>query len=142
MSGRLEWGGIVLLIAGALAVLGSFLPWITATMAFVGTISRNGIDGGGDGVITIVLGIVIALIGIARLARSGNPRTMRIGAGLAALVLGVVTWVDVASINQRVSGLDSKVAIASLGMGIIVIGIAAVLAFIGALLAPAKPTAR
>jgi hypothetical protein len=139
---QLDWGGIVLVIAGALAALGSFLPWITATAAFVGTISRNGIDGGGDGIFTIVLGIVIVLIGVARLAGSGRPRTMRIGAGVGAVALGVVTWLDVAAINERISSLDSTAAVGSLGMGIIVIGIAAVLAFIGALVAPAKAIAR
>ncbi len=74
---------IIILVAGVLAVVGSFLPWITATAAFVGTISRNGIDGGGDWVITIVLGLVIALMGVAILASPSNPSVARLGAASA-----------------------------------------------------------
>lgn len=82
------WGAIVTLVAGGLAIVGSFLPWITATAAFVGTISRSGIDGGGDGLLTIVLGIVVGLFGIARLARSGSDQVARAGTAICGLVLG------------------------------------------------------
>jgi len=119
------------LIAGALAVLGSFLPWITATAAFVGTLSRNGFDGGGDGIFTAALGIVIALLGIALLARSGRARTARIGAAVCAIVLGWVAATDIGSVNDRLKGLDSAVS-GSVGTGLIVIAFAAALTVIGA----------
>ncbi len=128
------WSGAVILIGGALAALGSFLPWITATAAFVGTINRNGLDGGGDGLITIALGIVIILLGVALLARSGNPRTARIGAAICGLALGWVAVADINSINERIRSLNSTLAAASVGMGIIVIAFAAVLVLVGAFL--------
>jgi hypothetical protein len=126
------------LIGGVLAALGSFLPWITATAAFVGTISRNGFDGGGDGIITAALGIVIALLGISLLARSGSPRVARIGAIACAAVLGWVTITDINSVNDRIRSIDSNVATASVGMGLIVVGFAAVVTVIGAFM----PTSR
>jgi integrase len=48
-------------VGGALAVVGSFLPWITATAAFLGTITRSGLDGRGDGMVTLVGGLVAVL---------------------------------------------------------------------------------
>src|SRR5450756_2190506 len=41
-----------MIAGGIIVIVGSFLPWLTATAAFVGTINRNGIDGGGDGIFT------------------------------------------------------------------------------------------
>jgi hypothetical protein len=128
-----DFGGIVILIAGALAILGSFLRWITATAAFVGTIGRSGLDGGGDGIVTIALGIVIVLLGIAMLARSGSRRTARIGAIVCAVVLGFIAYIDIKSVNDRIAGLGDNVN-GALGMGLILVAFAAVLTVIGAFL--------
>ena len=46
-------GATMIGLGGLLIVLGSFLPWLTATAPFVGTISRNGMEGG-DGIITLI----------------------------------------------------------------------------------------
>jgi hypothetical protein len=128
----IEWGGAVLLVAGALAALGSFLPWIAVTAAFVGTIGRNGFDGGGDGIVTVAAGIVIALLGIAMLARSGSSSALRIGAVAGALVLGAVAVIDIGGINDRIKTLDATLVSGSVGTGLIVIAFAAVLTVIGA----------
>src|SRR5205823_1570587 len=56
--------GVVVVLLGALGLaVGSFLPWLTATAPFVGTISRSGLDGGGDGILTLIAGIVVGLLG-------------------------------------------------------------------------------
>jgi len=55
----------------------------------VGTIGRSGLEGG-DGLITIALGIVIALLGIAILIRRGSGWTARIGAIVCAVALRAV----------------------------------------------------
>jgi hypothetical protein len=34
-------------------VVGAFLPWFTATFPLAGSISRSGLDGGGDGKIAL-----------------------------------------------------------------------------------------
>jgi hypothetical protein len=133
-SGRpVSWPGLVLLGAGVLAVVGSFLPWITATAAFVGTLSRNGLDGGGDGLFTIVLGFVLGLLGIAMLAGSGRTGAARVGALLASLGLGYIAIVDIGSVNERIAEIDSSV-VASLGMGLYAIALAAAMGIVGALL--------
>jgi len=138
--GIIHWAGVVILIGGVLAALGSFLPWVTATAAFVGTISRNGFDGGGDGVITIALGIVISLSALALITHSGSPRTARIAALVSAAILGIVAVADINSVNERLRGLDTTYAAGSVGMGLVVIAFAAVLTFIGAFLPSAGRT--
>src|SRR5687767_2421273 len=57
----------IILAAGLLMVLGAFLPWVSATAAFIGTISRSGLDQGGDGVLTLILGGLTALLGVGKL---------------------------------------------------------------------------
>lgn len=137
-----SWAGIVVVIGGALAVLGSFLPWITATVAFAGTIERNGFDGGGDGVFTAALGIIIALIGVALLARSGKARTARIGAIIAGLALGGLGLLEIGSVNDRIASLGSGTVsvAANVGTGLIVVEFAAVLTIIGAFLPDGRST--
>jgi hypothetical protein len=54
---------IVAVIAFAAALIGSFLPWFTASAPFLGTLTANGIDG--DGKVTAVLsglGLVLSLL--------------------------------------------------------------------------------
>lgn len=131
-GGDIVWAGLVVAIAGGLAILGSLLPWITATAPLVGTISRNGFDGGGDGIISAALGIFIVLFGIAMLARSGSPRTGRIAAALCALVLGWVAITDIGSVNERINSLNAGTAVASVGSGLILVAFAAVLTLVGA----------
>lgn len=49
---RFMLGSLVMLLGSVLIALGSFLPWITASAVFVGTIERNGLDFGGGGIRT------------------------------------------------------------------------------------------
>src|SRR5580765_5169526 len=53
--------GWVLLAAGVLVAVGAFMPWITA---LGGVLSRNGLDAGSDGIITLVCGLVLAGLGL------------------------------------------------------------------------------
>jgi len=123
-----------------LALLGSFLPWITATAAFVGTISRNGFDGGGDGILTAALGLLIGLMGIAILARSGSSRTARIGALVGGILLGIVAILDIQGVNERLRGLEDAI-VGSLGTGLIVVAFAAVVTVIGTFIPSSRGSA-
>jgi hypothetical protein len=127
------WAGAIIIAGGALAILGSFLPWVTATAAFVGTIGRNGIDGGGDGMFTIIAGIIAALCGIALLARSGRAIVARVGALICAAGLGYIFIIDLGNVNERISSIDTDFATASVGAGLYVVGLAAVLLVAGGL---------
>lgn len=125
---------LVILGGGVLGIAGSFMPWITATVALAGTIERNGIDGGGDGIITLIAGGLALLAGIARLAGSGSANASRILAFLAgAAMLGLVV-IDYGTIADRVTEIGSSAAIASVGTGIYVVGLGGILAMLGGLL--------
>jgi RNA polymerase subunit RPABC4/transcription elongation factor Spt4 len=130
-STTVDWAGLVILGAGALAIVASFLPWISVTAAFVGTISRNGFDGGGDGIATAAVGILLALLGIAILARSGSAKRAKIGALVCAVALLYVAYVDIQNVNARLGDIDSNVGVGSVGAGLLAVAFAGVMALIG-----------
>jgi hypothetical protein len=111
------------MIAGGITLaVGSLMPWLTATAAFVGTVSRNGIDGGGDGLVTVIAGGCVALGGVARVMRSRWSQIARGLGGLASAVAGVVAVYDIGSVSKRVADLTSGTSgvIASVGVGLYV----------------------
>lgn len=101
---------------GILVAAGSVMPWITATGGFGISVTRSGIEGG-DGLITIVLGIGLALTGLA-MVRGQNLRLWG-----ASLLMSVVTLVliaiDYVSLNDRIKTMAAEATIfASIGIGI------------------------
>ena len=106
-------GGSTLLIICAacalLVVIAAFLPWATA----LGFLSVSGVNGG-DGVITLLLGIVgiaLSLWGSGRiLAAPGNrlvlPLLSAIAGGIVMLV-GIIDLVNIGSQIEDTSGLVS-----------------------------------
>jgi hypothetical protein len=110
---------IIGLVAAAVAVIGSFLPWVTARTIF-GTLEAVGTEG--DGQITLVLAIV-SVVGFA----ISKPWLALIPAVGAALVAGNA-WRNVAS---QLNGVDNEFVDASVGIGIYAVvagGIVAVIA--------------
>lgn len=125
---------IVLLAGGALVVLGSFLPWISLNGAF-GTISRSGLDGGGDGIITLVLGIGIVVIGATRLLGIAEPSGFvrfwpPLVAGLIAVGLAILDGINVSS---KIQGITTQYVSGSTGAGLWVIGVGGVLSALAAM---------
>jgi len=116
-------------IGGAAMVVGSLLPWITVT-AFV-TVSRSGLEAG-DGLITIILGVAVVLIGLAALA-SGRAQFRLLAIALGALGLGI-TAIDYASVQDRIRTLDADIRdLASVGIGLYLVGVGALIALAGGL---------
>lgn len=136
-ASALSWAGIVIIIAGCLSGLGSFLPWVTATTGFV-SISRNGFDGGGDGILTAAGGILVALVGIGLVAKAGAPAALKGTAAVVGLLLGFLAFTDYNTLTNNIKALSSSVS-GSVGTGLIVVGFAAVLAIIGAFLPDGYP---
>ena len=106
-----------------------------AWMALVGTISRSGLDGGGDGMLTLVLGFLAVLLGVALVVRSGRPKLAAYGAIIAGVALLGIGIVDLQDINRRIAGLDTDYGFASVGMGLIVVLLAGVVVIAGGVLA-------
>ncbi len=139
-----DWAGLVILLAGGLAILGSFLPWIQST-SLSGSFGPTGLDLGRDGVISIVLGIIMALFAIAILARSGRRNVARVGALICAVALGWFACIDIVHFNSGIAFLYTSIDgslyfIGSLGPGPIVVALAAALGVVGVFL-PGGPEA-
>ena len=126
------WGAIA---GGALMFVGSFLPWVTVTTIF-GTLSRSGVDGNGDGIISAGLGIAAALIGVALLKRVSRPLSLALTSPLSlaltgvAIVGGLLVYLDVTNIQRRLGDLGTDAALASVGIGLWVVGAGAALSLV------------
>jgi hypothetical protein len=82
-------GATMTVLGGLLIVLGSFLPWLSFTAPFVGTITKNGMEGG-DGVITLVSGVVTILIGVTQLTATRLPAFLHRSSIATGVITGVV----------------------------------------------------
>jgi len=124
----------MILIGGALVVAGSFLPWITIRAPFVGTLTRSGTEGG-DGIGTLIVGIVIGLAGLAKMGGFNLPsffnRSPIILGAIAALIVGI----DLPDILNRIHTAEeaSPVVTASVGSGVWTVFVGAALTLVGGL---------
>ena len=104
--------------AAVAVVIGAALPWVTATAPFVGTISRSGIDGGGDGLITGAIGVGIGVIALA--TRRRRDRNVGIAVVLLAVVLIGLAIAEMANVQHRINSIDSRYVSAEIGIGLYV----------------------
>ena len=125
-----------LVIAGAVvAIVAAFLPWITATAAFVGSVSRNGLDG--DGQITIVLGVAAVVLAVVALRGHSAPlAALVIVAGLGALiaVIGVIDYVDAKNRIGDLTAEERQLIAISIGVGLYLTIAAGIAVVVGAVL--------
>jgi hypothetical protein len=126
---------IVGLVAAGGLILGSFLPWVRVTF-FGATLSRSGIDDGGDGWFTFVAGVVVAVV-FGLVLRDAGRRyrgalVVALLAAAVALIVGIVDWADV---HDRV---EESRGIGHVGVGLYLVVVAA----IGATVASAWCLAR
>ena len=130
------FGGTMTGLGGLLIVLGSFLPWLTATAPFVGTISTNGMQGGGDGMITLALGVLTILIGVAQLT-ANLPRRFWWAAIVTGALTGLVAIGGYSSVQDRIADAtaESNLIVASVGAGIWTLFVGAAFAIVGGWLA-------
>lgn len=124
-----------LIFGGAVGlVLGSFLPWIKATAPLVGTITKTGTDGAGDGWLLVGLGVLTLMLAWPFLTQ----HRFRMGQSIAVSVVGllaivVAVW-DLVDVMQRVSDIqDGGTGIASVGPGMYLAAASAVAIFMGGL---------
>ena len=98
------------MIAGVVVAIGAFLPWATVSTGFV-SVSQTGINGG-DGIISIILGVVVVLAGYDT-RRHGYAWITALVASLIVIGFG---WFEYQDINGRVT--DSTVALVQVGIGL------------------------
>lgn len=123
---------IALILGGALIAGGSLLPWVQATAAFVGSVSRSGIDGGGDGVITLIAGIVVAVVGLFAMVQPGQEGIFALGAigGLVAGGIAILSHNEATDRVAQFSATAGDLGTATVGAGLWVVGAGAAVALV------------
>jgi hypothetical protein len=136
-------GATMTLLGGVLIVVGSFLPWLTATAPLVGTISRNGMEGGGDGIFTLILGVITILIGVTQFTATNMPTLLQRSPIITGAITGIVAVINYLDVQQRIEDVreESELIAASVGAGIWTLVVGAVLAIVGGVLVRKLPTA-
>jgi hypothetical protein len=140
-------GGWIAVAGGLLLVAASLLPWFTASTV-AGSISRNGMQLGKnssfsiDGVVVLVLGLEVAIVGISRVREFAVPSWAGRSPIVAGLIAGYILLVNWSSLDQLVHTVErSGVSTASLGMGLYVGVVGALVAIAGGL-AMRPPTVK
>jgi hypothetical protein len=116
---------ILVTVGGLLVAVGSLLPWITLTSGF-GSASVAGIEG--DGILTLILGGVIALLGFLAYGGTG-PRFVTFLLSVGALAFG--GW-ELVTLSGKLSSTDT--ARVAVGMGLYIVVGGAVVALIGSVM--------
>lgn len=129
-SGPNALHGALIVLGGLLLVLGSFLPWIVVRAPFVGTLSKSGMEGG-DGVVSIGLGIAAVIVGYRWVGSDSlSPWLRRLPILIMAgtVLLAVVELID---INDRIEAASTGFVSGSVGAGIWTLLVGAALVLIG-----------
>lgn len=125
---RTKAAALFVVLGGAVVILGSFLPWATVTTVF-GTIGRTGMEGG-DGVLTLLLGLSIVGCGIsaATAAKFWWRIPVLLGAAVAAFA-----WFEYQNIASKLATVASNPYVtSSIGAGIWVLHVGALVTVCGA----------
>lgn len=104
--------GWLLLASGAIIAVGSFMPWATA---LGGVLSKSGIDGG-DGWITVILGLAAVGLGLAAGMRKGLLPLMIIGA-LCSIGSAALAVYEMHDVHSRALTIGSGLVIILIAAG-------------------------
>lgn len=124
---------------GALVALGSLLPWLTTSSVDGTWQGFSGVEGGGDGWITLAIGIGIA--GLAIVGRKGATEFNRAAVGLLSMVALLLFWINLGRVGAAAAAFDLQAfgyATASASVGLWLIAAGAVVAFGGNLVRAAR----
>lgn len=130
---RILWP-VVSVLAGAVMVTGSFLPWATVSGTFGGHASVRGTNDAGGGWISFALGLALAAAGLVSLPRP--RRAAIVVVDLGALAAAILTVYEFAHLTSESGVLSARNAVGiydvRVGEGLALVAVAAVAALIGA----------
>ncbi len=133
-------GGIMTVLGGLVAAIGSIMAWEKADGV------RCFLKGGtqGDGMVTLVAGIIAMLAGVIVLAVDKHDMAVLLAALAALVILAVTIW-DLIDISGRAPGLSTDYVTVKAGEGIYIALLGGALALIGTIVdragAPKKRSA-
>lgn len=132
MTSQKPVGAYVMIGGGAALVVGAFMPWIEAVAPLIGSVSKSGTDGGGDGWFAVAAGVGAIVLGL--LAMTGSRPAAPIGiivGGLAAILMVV----EIGDIHDRIEAVKGGPFSADYGSGLILCLVGAIGVFGGSLFA-------
>lgn len=109
--------------------IGSFMPWVSMRSG-LGSIDMAGTEG--DGVFTLVLGVLAAILALVHLDRPA-PKGVRGLIVLAGFIGLAVFFVDYSGLAERIADADADVLRASVGAGMYIMGLGSLAAAFGAI---------
>lgn len=121
--------GWLVVVGGAMLVVASFLPWAKLTAPFVGTITKAGVDNGGDGIATLIGGAVLALCGWMIVGR--HSPWLAVAVLIVAVGLGLLLVFDFVDIASRFADIEQTVASTDYGAGLYLAAVGVVVAGVG-----------
>ena len=86
--------GRLLLLAGAVVVVGSLLPWHIVGGLGGTDLNIDGIDSPNNGVVTLVLGIVVAVLGWRVIDGGHRPRRVILAAAIVTAIAAAWALID------------------------------------------------
>lgn len=123
--------------AAAALIAGSFLPWVKLTAPLVGTVTKSGMEGG-DGVFTLIGGVVVAGLAFATFA-AGARAYVRVALIVVGLGAGLLVGYEVGDISRRFAevhnGEMGNMFVTTYGAGIWLLGLGAVAAVVAGAIA-------
>ena len=130
------------MVGSGCAIAGSFLPWIVATDPATGiTLTKAGIDGHYAMVVDL-MALIGAAIGGFVVSRQQAPLAVALAIiALALAQLGLVIFVG-SNLSRGVVQLQAAGAVASLGFGLYLTAMGAIIELIGGILAWTKGSLR
>ena len=96
--------GRLLLLAGAVVVVGSLLPWHIVGGLGGTKLNIDGIDSPNNGVVTLVLGIVVAVLGWRVIDGGHRPRRVILGVTIVTAIAAVWALIDARNAEDDLVG--------------------------------------
>jgi hypothetical protein len=120
-------GGITIMVGALLTIVGSFLPWAKAEGTLL-TLSKKGTEG--DGMITLIAGVIILVMGILMLLMEKNTLPL-VFAGLGGLGCAAVAVIDLVDIADKGFGIKAGEGIYMVLVGGVIVVAGAVMGRLG-----------
>ncbi|GAA1870565.1 hypothetical protein GCM10009836_59020 [Pseudonocardia ailaonensis] len=125
-------GTILTAVAGVLAVGGTFLPWVSAKVPFLGGLSFNGLDVD-HGVFALVAGILLLIVAGLRFFLPQAALALRIAAGVFGAVAAAIAGLAFIGYSQGVSDAGEFSDAVSVGPGLYVLVVGGVIGIASAI---------
>ena len=127
----MEKNRLFIIISAAVAILSSFLPWVSLNAGAFGSYSWNGLRG--DGWFVIIFAVVAIVLACLNDVKSSLPKGFAIGVIVAGALSTIVTLIDVFGVNKY--AVDFNGYGVSIGFGLILALIASIAIVVTGLLA-------